>query len=183
MRAAGRKAFDARDAARTVAHHRTRQPAARQSPRRAVQGNHGPGSSSSRSRQATTARDLVDRQRQTGGHAHRRFDQLLPFPRPPAASNGTPVFLTFSLRQPNDDPFHLQHLCVGWSPSSETGRYRHMRALILCCLLARRAGRRGSRGPGRPSTEGIVVGNWTGNKTHGDDVLFVINWDQRRSPA
>ena len=53
-----------------------------------------------------------------------------------------------------------------------------MRALIfvLAFSLVALAGGAAVAQEGHP-LKGSWIGSWTGNKTHGDDVLFVINWD------
>jgi hypothetical protein len=53
-----------------------------------------------------------------------------------------------------------------------------MRALIfvLTCSLVALAGGAAVAQEGHP-IKGSWIGSWTGNKTHGNDVLLVMNWD------
>ena len=47
---------------------------------------------------------------------------------------------------------------------------------VLTFSLVALAGGKAVAQEGHP-LKGSWIGTWTGNKTHGDDVLFVINWD------
>ena len=58
-------------------------------------------------------------------------------------------------------------------------RGKHMRALIfiVSLTLATLVGSAPARAQAGHPLKGSWIGTWTGNKTHGNDVVVVMNWD------
>src|SRR4029453_6935770 len=87
--------------------------------------------------------------------------RLIPFPVPPFVCRITPLSST------------------GMFAQDETReRYSQMRVLtfVLALALVALAGGAAIAQEGHP-LKGSWIGTWSGNKVHGDDVLFVLNWD------